>query len=115
MIKKAIIVAGAVAGLCLMGSPAFADTGDTAAKRDVLDTSLVGPVTVNALSNNPRTDGDGNISGSGNNGGNGNNVGNNNNGGNGNSNGGAGNNLGAGNAGGNGNNDPAWPWHGLVG
>ena len=46
MIKKSIIVAGAVAGLCLMGSPAFADTGDTAAKRDVLDTSLVGPVTV---------------------------------------------------------------------
>jgi hypothetical protein len=113
MIKKAIIVAGAVAGLCLMGSPAFASTGDTAAKRDVLDTSLIGPVTVNALSNNPR--GDGNISGGGNIGGNGNNVGNNNNGGNGNSNGGAGNNVGAGNAGGNGNNDPAWPWHGLVG
>jgi len=113
MIKKAIIVAGAVAALCVMGSPALASTGDAAVERDVLDTSLIGPVTVIALSNNPH--GDGNVSGGGNIGGNGNNVGNNNNGGNGNSNGGAGNNVGAGNVGGNGNNDPAWPWHGLVG
>jgi hypothetical protein len=106
MIKKALIVAAAVTGLGLLGTPAFATPG-AAADRDVLDTTLVGPVTVTALSDNPWTHGDGNVNGTGNIGGNGNNVGNNNNGGNGNSNGGDGNNVGAGNTGGNGNNGPS--------
>jgi len=106
MIKKAIVLGAALAGMGLFAATAQATPVQS---RDVLDTQLVGPITVTALSHNPWTSGNGNVTGSGNIGGNGNNVGNNNNGGNGNSNGGGGNNVGAGNSGGNGNNSPGLP------
>ncbi|KAA2264035.1 hypothetical protein F0L68_08575 [Solihabitans fulvus] len=111
MLKKAFTVAAAVAGLTLIGAPAFATTAQSAPSRDVLDTHLV---SVDVLSHNQRQDGNGNINGSGNTGGNGNNVGNNNNGGNANSNGGNGNNVGAGNGGG-GNGNVHWPFRALLG
>ncbi|MFD9703714.1 hypothetical protein [Lentzea sp. NPDC059081] len=106
MIKKAIVLGAAIAGMGLFASTAHAAPSPS---RDVLDTQLVGPISITALSHNPWTPGNGNVNGSGNLGGNGNNVGNNNNGGNGNSNGGDGNNVGAGNTGGNGNNTPGFP------
>lgn len=106
MIKKAIVLGVALAGMGLFASSAQAAPSPS---RDVLDTQLVGPITITALSHNPWTHGNGNVTGSGNIGGNGNNVGNNNNGGIGNSNGGGGNNVGAGNSGGNGNNSPGFP------
>lgn len=111
MIKKSIVLGVALAGMGLFASTAHAAPGqkELSQSRDVLDTQLVGPITITALSHNPWAPGNGNVTGSGNIGGNGNNVGNNNNGGNGNSNGGGGNNVGAGNAGGNGNNSPGFP------
>ncbi|HEX7304826.1 hypothetical protein [Lentzea sp.] len=109
MIKKAIVLGAAIAGMGLFASTAHAAQTPS---RDVLDTQLLGPISITAFSHNPWTPGNGNVTGSGNLGGNGNNVGNNNNGGNGNSNGGDGNNIGAGNTGGNGNNGTGFPFPG---
>src|SRR5689334_7430303 len=52
MIKKAIVLGAALAGMGLFAATAQATPVQS---RDVLDTQLVGPITVTALSHNPWT------------------------------------------------------------
>ena len=51
MIKKAIVLGVAIAGMGLFASTAQAAPTQS---RDVLDTQLVGPISITALSHNPR-------------------------------------------------------------
>ena len=59
MIKKAIVLGAALAGMGLFAATAQAAPVQS---RDVLDTQLVGPITVTALSHNQWTSGNGNNS-----------------------------------------------------